>query len=101
MTIRGNEACWDMLQRVFELAATHGGFDPSTLQAQFGSAVVEGNKNLQLEETVAERQASANPSRGGIAPDAPPVASTSAAPDAPDPGASDGGVAPSKEPYHI
>ena len=99
MTIKGNESCWDMLQRVFELAATHGGFDPSKLQAQFGSAVVEGNRGLQLEETDAERQASASPTRGGIAPDAPPQ---SAAPDAPDPGAlTDGGVAPSKEPYHI
>ena len=40
MTIKGNESCWDMLQRVFDLAATHGGFDPSTVQAQFGSAIV-------------------------------------------------------------
>ena len=57
MTIKGNESCWDMLQRVFELAATHGGFDPSKLQAQFGSAVVDGNKGLQLEEPVAETDA--------------------------------------------
>ena len=86
MTIKGNEPCWDMLQRVFELAATHGGFDPSTLQAQFGSAVVEGNKNLQMVEKAAERQAD-------------PDADGGAAPDDPLP---DGGVAPPpKEPYHI
>ena len=57
MTIKGNESCWDLLQRVFDLAAIHGGFDPSKLQAQFGSAVADGNRNLQLEETVAERDA--------------------------------------------
>ena len=57
MTIKGNESCWDLLQRVFEVAAVNGGFDPSKLQAQFGSAVVDGNRNLQLEETGAERDA--------------------------------------------
>ena len=57
MTIKGNETCWDLLQRVFDLAAIHGGFDPSKLQAQFESAVADGNKNLQLDETVAERDA--------------------------------------------
>ena len=60
MTIKGNETCWDLLQRVFDVAAVHGGFDPSKLQAQFGSAVADGNnvvKNLQLDETVAERDA--------------------------------------------
>ena len=50
MTIKGNESWWALLQRVFDLAAIHGGFDPSKLQAQFGSAVVDGNRNLQLEE---------------------------------------------------
>ena len=98
MTIKGNEACWDMLQRVFELAATHGGFDPSTLQAQFGSAVVEGNQNLQLEETVADREASPSPTRGGFAPAVSPEAG---APELPVEGSTltgalvAGGVAPS------
>ena len=57
LTIKGNESWWALLQRVFDLAAIHGGFDPSKLQAQFGSAVVDGNRNLQLEETVAENDA--------------------------------------------
>ena len=57
MTIKGNESCWGLLQRAFDLAATHGGFGPSRLQAQFGSAVVDANRDLQLEETVAEKDA--------------------------------------------
>ena len=62
LTIKGNESCWDMLARVFDVAATHGGFDPNRLQAQFDSAVSEGTKNLQMLEDQAEREA--QPSEG-------------------------------------
>ena len=64
MTIKGNESCWDMLQRVFDLAATHGGFDPSTVQAQFGSAVQPPGgfdpRGLEMPEPAAETDVDAS-----------------------------------------
>ena len=45
-----------MLQRVFELAYVHGGFDPNTMVAQFGNSVSQANAQLQLTEEAATVQ---------------------------------------------
>ena len=53
----GNPKCWDVLHRVFDLAATHGGFDPSKLQAQFENSV-DTDKFEELEDAKRDAPAS-------------------------------------------